>query len=485
MAVVEIKLDQLKIHPNNVRKEYDGIEELAQSIRENGIMQNLTVVPELKYWEEQQKKNPTKEVKAAIEGCKGKDTYLVVIGNRRLTAARQAGIETAPCVIIEDMSDKDQVATMLTENMNRKDLKIYEEAAAIQMCFADYGFQMEEMEQKTGLSKTTINHRLNVAKLDESALKKKAQDEEFQLSLTDLYALEKVEDVKTRNRILKEARDSRDLANKARQAAREEKQKKNEKEIIDLCKKKGIKPAPKEADNEFYSGKWEKLASYSLDDKVPKQLKIKSNGERYDKNGILIKPGSNKGESEELFYITRYSVLYIISRTKKTKKEPTKQEIKEKEKKKHQREIKAKYKAMFADMGDFVRSILDGKTAMAKDKEDLDQRIWKFMIRDSSWIGMNDVTQAILGKDLYASGITQEERNAAEEKAKSLSVICQKLAVAYWKMKDLNIVEWNGTYSKTAGEKLDMFYDILTLFGYSWADDDSARIASGEHELYE
>lgn len=113
MAVVEIKLEQLKIHPKNVRKEYEGIEELAQSIKENGIMQNLTVVPD----------------------SEDAGKYLVVIGNRRLTAARQAGIETAPCVIIEDMSDRDQVTTMLTENMNRKDLKIYEEAAAIQMCF--------------------------------------------------------------------------------------------------------------------------------------------------------------------------------------------------------------------------------------------------------------------------------------------------------------------------------------------------------------
>lgn len=144
MEIVNIKLEQLKIHPNNIRKEYDGIDELAQSIKENGIMQNLTVVPD--------------------KDAAG--TYFVVIGNRRLTAARQAGIETAPCIIVDNMSDKDQITTMLTENMNRKDLKFYEEAAAVQMCMKDFGFDMDEMEKKTGLSKTTLHHRLNLAKLD-------------------------------------------------------------------------------------------------------------------------------------------------------------------------------------------------------------------------------------------------------------------------------------------------------------------------------
>lgn len=442
MAVVEIKLEQLKIHPKNVRKEYEGIEELAQSIKENGIMQNLTVVPDLE--------DPGK--------------YFVVIGNRRLTAARQAGIETAPCVIIEDMSDRDQVTTMLTENMNRKDLKIYEEAAAIQMCFADFGFGMEEMEQKTGLSKTTINHRLNVAKLNEKVLREKAESEEFQLSLTDLYSLEKVENVKTRNKILKEARDSRDLANKARSAAREELQAKNEKEFIALCKKRGIKAAPKEADNEFYSGKWDKVADYSLTDKVPKQLKV--------------------GKDGELFYLTRYGTFYIIKKAEAKKKEPTKQDLEEREKKKNKRELTAKYKAMFEDMGDFVRNILDGKVEPVKETEKLDMLIWNLFMCDSTWIGKNDITQAILGKELYAKDITEEERKTAEEKAAKLPILHQKIAVAYWKLKDLNLMEWDNTYSKSAGEKLDRLYDILAMFGFSYSDEESYKIASGEHELY-
>ena len=219
MAVVEIKIEDLKIHPKNVRRKYEGIEELAQSIKENGIMQNLTVVPDK---EEEGK-------------------YLVVIGNRRLTAAREAGLETAPCVIVEDMAEKEQITTMLMENMNRKDLTVYEEAEAMQMCFEDFGLKVEDIEEKTGLSKTTINHRLNIAKLDKETLVEKVEDKEFQLSLSDLYALEKVKDVNTRNKILKEAWDSKDLANKARQAAREEIREKNKGKLIAECEKLGIK----------------------------------------------------------------------------------------------------------------------------------------------------------------------------------------------------------------------------------------------------
>lgn len=70
--IQEIEISKLKIHPRNVRKTYRGIEELAESIKAKGILQNLTVVPD-----------------KDEEG-----TYLVVIGNRRLTAARMAGIST-------------------------------------------------------------------------------------------------------------------------------------------------------------------------------------------------------------------------------------------------------------------------------------------------------------------------------------------------------------------------------------------------------
>lgn len=71
--VQEIEISKLRVHPKNVRKTYTNIDELADSMKTQGILQNLTVV-----------KNPEEE-----------GTYWVVIGNRRLTAAIKAGAENS------------------------------------------------------------------------------------------------------------------------------------------------------------------------------------------------------------------------------------------------------------------------------------------------------------------------------------------------------------------------------------------------------
>ena len=185
---IEISINNLRNHPKNIRKSYNGISELAASIKENGILQNLTVVPD-----------PDNE-----------GMYLVVIGNRRLQAAKKAGLETVPCVIT-DMEESDQALTMLTENMQRKDLTLIEESSGFQMCLEDFGIDVGTLASKTGFSKTTVRHRLNIAKLDRGILKDKMDDPEFQLTITDLALLEKVRDVEKRNSILDEAGDSRDL----------------------------------------------------------------------------------------------------------------------------------------------------------------------------------------------------------------------------------------------------------------------------------
>ena len=445
MNIVEIKLEKLKIHPKNIRKEYEGIDELAQSIKENGIMQNLTVVPD-----------PEEA-----------GTYFVVIGNRRLTAARQAGIESAPCIIVEDMSAKNQIATMLTENMNRKDLKIYEEAAAVQMCLKDFGFGMEEMEQKTGLSKTTLYHRLNLAKLNQNELKKKANDNNFQLSLNDLYALEKIEDVKVRNRLLKESTDSRDLINKIRNAENEQTCAKNAAAYEELFKKRGIAHAPKGAENELYSyNKWHTVNTYYLLEKPPKRLMLKTG---------------------ELFWLVKSRYLYIIEKAetvKKEKKALTKEDLEKKALEQNIKEIRTKYKEMFEDMGDYIRSIIAGKVPMVDNAELLDLMIWNHIIDDECWISMKDIVSTLLGAEYWSSKISPEDRLEAAKKAKTIPVILQKLSVAYWKMKDLDIIDYRGIYKEESGKRLKRFFHILELFGYCWLDDEMREVANGTDSRY-
>ena len=177
-GIVTIGLEHIHPHPDNPRKDLGDLTELAESIKKNGIMQNLTVIPK--------------------EGEPGE--YITIIGHRRSAAAKLAGVTEAPCRVVEGMTDKEQMSTMLEENMQRNDLTIWEQAQGFQMML-DLGETEDTIAEKTGFSKKTIRHRLNIAKLDSKTLMEKERQDGYQLSLTDLYELEKIKDVKTRDKI--------------------------------------------------------------------------------------------------------------------------------------------------------------------------------------------------------------------------------------------------------------------------------------------
>lgn len=100
-----IPVKKLWQHPDNPRKDLGDVSELAESIKVNGVLQNLTVVPLIG------------EITKKWDG----ESYRVIIGHRRLAAAKLAGLEELPCVVVE-MSEREQLSTMLTENMQRSDL---------------------------------------------------------------------------------------------------------------------------------------------------------------------------------------------------------------------------------------------------------------------------------------------------------------------------------------------------------------------------
>ena len=111
-----IPVSKLWRHPDNPRKDLGDVTELAESIKVNGVLQNLTVVPLIG------------EITKKWDG----ESYRVIIGHRRLAAAKLAGLEELPCVVVE-MSEREQLSTMLTENMQRSDLTVYEQAQGFQM----------------------------------------------------------------------------------------------------------------------------------------------------------------------------------------------------------------------------------------------------------------------------------------------------------------------------------------------------------------
>ena len=188
--IVMIPIDHLIPHPDNPRKDLGDLTELAESIKGNGILQNLTVVPIACV-----PKLTGRDY--GVEDPKDNDLYVVVIGHRRLAAAKMAREETVPCSIVL-MSQGQQQETMLIENMQRSDLTVYEQAQGFQMML-DMGHSVQTIVNRTGFSETTVRRRLKMAELDPAKLKEVSSR---QLSLMDFDRLGQIDDLTTRNECL-------------------------------------------------------------------------------------------------------------------------------------------------------------------------------------------------------------------------------------------------------------------------------------------
>jgi ParB family transcriptional regulator, chromosome partitioning protein len=129
------------------RKTFSGekLEELAASIRENGIIQPLVV----------RNKN---------------DYYELIAGERRWRAAQKAGLREVP-VVIQDVSDQTALEMALVENIQREDLNAVEEAEAYQALMDSLGLSQEELARRVGKERSTVANSLRLLKLPEEIKK--------------------------------------------------------------------------------------------------------------------------------------------------------------------------------------------------------------------------------------------------------------------------------------------------------------------------
>jgi len=186
--IQNIDITKIHSHYNNPRKNLGDLTELAQSIKNSGILQNLTVVP----WFSQ-----ITGVGADSPKQQEEMGYIAVIGHRRLAAAKLAGLTEVPCSI-SNMDLRQQVGTMLLENMQRSDLTIYEQAQGIQMMM-DLGDTVGDISSKTGFSYTTVSRRVKLLEFDSDKFRKSV---ERGGTLMDYAELEKIHDVELRNKVL-------------------------------------------------------------------------------------------------------------------------------------------------------------------------------------------------------------------------------------------------------------------------------------------
>jgi ParB/RepB/Spo0J family partition protein len=165
-TLVEIPLEQLRPNPANLRRNVGDIKALTKSIAEVGIVVPLIVTPD-------------------EDG-----TYLLAAGERRLTAARAAGLASAPCVV-KTLTEAEQVEIMLTENDDDRSALSASERAAGYLRLVSLGCTVRRLAAKVGRSPKHVSTHLALLELPERA---QVAVDAGELSLTDAAALAKVKD---------------------------------------------------------------------------------------------------------------------------------------------------------------------------------------------------------------------------------------------------------------------------------------------------
>lgn len=174
-GVLQLSTEVIVRNPRQPRKgEFDekDLEELANSIREHGIIQPLIVSKE--------------------DGEK----YVLIAGERRLRAARQVGLRTVPA-IVRQASDRELLELALIENIQRADLNPLEEADAYRQLTEDFGLSHEEVAQRVGKSRPAVSNTLRLLQLSGAA--KAALIESY--SHTDEYDQDVEQQIESRFRI--------------------------------------------------------------------------------------------------------------------------------------------------------------------------------------------------------------------------------------------------------------------------------------------
>jgi ParB family chromosome partitioning protein len=137
----EVEIDQIRPNPFQPRMKFDdqSIDELAQSIRESGVVQPVLVVPE-------------------------EDNYKIIVGERRWRAAQRAGLRKIP-VLIRNIPKEKQLEISLIENIHREELNPMEIATAYQRLLDEQNYTQQDIADRVGKDRTSVTNYLRLLKL--------------------------------------------------------------------------------------------------------------------------------------------------------------------------------------------------------------------------------------------------------------------------------------------------------------------------------
>lgn len=141
--ITEVSIDAIIVNPHQPRVHFDQekLEELAASIRQHGIIQPLIV-------------------------HQHGSSYMLIAGERRLQAAKKAGLSRVPVVVrAEKPQEQEQLELALVENIQRHDLNVVEEARAYQKLSKDFSLSQEEIASRVGKSRSAVANRMRLLSL--------------------------------------------------------------------------------------------------------------------------------------------------------------------------------------------------------------------------------------------------------------------------------------------------------------------------------
>lgn len=142
-----VKINEVEPNKNQPRRMFDedALLELAESIKQHGVIQPLIVKKRDKYYE-------------------------IIAGERRWRAAKMAGLKEIP-IVIKDLSDQEIMEVALIENIQREDLNPIEEAQAYQRLIKEYNYKQDELAERVSKSRVAVTNSMRLLKLDERVQK--------------------------------------------------------------------------------------------------------------------------------------------------------------------------------------------------------------------------------------------------------------------------------------------------------------------------
>ena len=142
-----VKINEVEPNKNQPRRTFDedALLELAESIKQHGVIQPLIGKKRDKYYE-------------------------IIAGERRWRAAKMAGLKEIP-IVIKDLSDQEIMEVALIENIQREDLNPIEEAQAYQRLIKEYNYKQDELAERVSKSRVAVTNSMRLLKLDERVQK--------------------------------------------------------------------------------------------------------------------------------------------------------------------------------------------------------------------------------------------------------------------------------------------------------------------------